>query len=265
MPVDEKVIQAKLQMVQELKENFRQDVIKAATFSIGGERRTFFSLLREKEWLLVPMVIRNDYASGKSYQFFNPPPLMQSLEKWGFHGVVLGTDETLYHGNNSFVSLGKQVTNQMPFVRLDLFVDPVQVYESFAIGADGIFIKPDNPTKNLIEILKTADDLSMDILLYEPSRQLIEKIIEFQFQNIIFVWNVQKEMEEPERWKQLSALSGSNRFFHFIFLNAADQSYRNFIRNNPHYRGVIFAPGEVTSLEEYIEYLKMIKANYGQP
>lgn len=270
MPVTDlsAVIKSKKKYVKELRKNFNDEFIVGATFSVGGERRTFSSILREKEnqLLLIPVVIRRDPILNRDYDFFNPPPLVQAIEKWGFDGVIVGTDEELYAGNNSFISLGKQVTNKMPFLRMDYFIDPVQVYETRAIGADGIFITHENlKEKQILKIIEKSLDLAMDTALLNASKELLARLsksYESNFHDLILVFSESflSSMDQNEQ-DYISDFILQNKI---VSLLLPESESINSFRQKFNIRGVVFFPGDVEDLEAYVERAKSIKHMYAE-
>ncbi len=235
----------------------------SATFSVGGERRTLSSIIREKaeQFLLIPVIIRKDPETGQHYDFFNPPPLVQAIEKWGFDGVVIGTDEYLYEGNNSFISLGKQVTNRITFFRLDYYLDPVQIYETRAIGTDGIFVTHENLEEKQIEkVIELSLNLAMDTAIHNPSFDFLKKfknLYDGPLQDLILVYD--KKFLHSCGEKEANHISDFIRENNILSLCLTRDVVENELKEKFLFKGVVFFPGNVNNLEEYMEKAKKIK------
>lgn len=254
MNIHKEFIKNKKSQVKELKKNFKPDFIKAASFSIGGERRTLSAILKGKSFVLLPLIFRKHYNLEKEYPFLNPPPLAQAIEKWGLDAFFIGTDESLFGGNNSFLSLGKQVTNQIPFYRMDYFIDPVQVYESYAIGADGILIDAKNwQEKNLPDIIMEAMNLAMDIFLEDPpveKLQLIFQNLGDNFSDVYLLINPELYTGDKDL-ETLIALCDEKNITYFLYMDNSERMEK-LRKTFPQMSGIYFNPGDSQSMEEYV-------------
>lgn len=265
MKIGKKDFKLKEKAVKEFKDHFEENLIKGASFSVGGDRRTFFSILKEKGRIIVPIIVRFDPIEEKEYPFFNPPPLVQAIEKWGLDGVVLGTDEYIFHGNNSFISLGKQITNKIPFIRMDLFVDPVQVYESLAIGADGIYLNKENLwRKNIWEIIEEALGAALDVIIENPDMKFLQKFLQKFPENakdIFLIWDHELFQQMENEMKKLKNYIDEHNFISFLLLRKQEIIQSN-ILNEWNIRGVFYYPAQSNSMDTYIEFSKKIKNQY---
>jgi len=151
-----KIIKAKKREIQEIQRSFDEPLIKAAAFSVGGEFRSIevtiqqaplFPVLVELKPVLFPRMLRIENFDllkiVKSTQLLDPQT-----------AIIVPTDEKHLGGNTSWVNLVKYNT-EAPILRRDFFIHPAQMYQTKAIGADGIildpYFMPEKETNQLLE------------------------------------------------------------------------------------------------------------------
>ena len=97
---------------------------------------------------------------------FDPPALARAYERGGANCLSVLTDGPSFQGDDAFLGQARDAT-ALPCLRKDFLVDPWQVAESRALGADCILI-----------ILAMIDDTLAAELLAEAERFGIDALIE---------------------------------------------------------------------------------------
>lgn len=100
----------------------------------------------------------------------------------GACGISVLTDEKFFKGELKFLELVRSVVN-IPVMRKDFVIDPIQVYETKAFGADAILlIARILDIYQIEDITYEAKKLSLDILMEIFEETEIEKISKFDFE-----------------------------------------------------------------------------------
>ena len=104
-------------------------------------------------------------SAGVIRKNFNPVAIAQTYKKCGADAISVLTDEKYFQGRLEYINQIKQ-TVDLPILRKDFIVDPWQVYESRAAGADAILLIADAiKPGELMDLMITAAELTLTVLL----------------------------------------------------------------------------------------------------
>jgi len=70
---------------------------------------------------------------------FNPAAQLKAYEQAGAAGISILTDQKFFQGSNQILQEMRKLT-ELPILRKEFIIDPLQIYESFFIGADVVLL-----------------------------------------------------------------------------------------------------------------------------
>ncbi len=97
---------------------------------------------------------------------FDPPTLARAFQDGGASCLSILTDEPSFQGHDQFLTAARAVVT-LPCLRKEFLVDPWQVAESRALGADAILV-----------ILAMVDDALAARLMFEAARLGMDALVE---------------------------------------------------------------------------------------
>jgi indole-3-glycerol phosphate synthase len=107
---------------------------------------------------------------------FDPVAIARTYERCGADAISVLTDEKYFQGKLEYVTAVKEAVS-LPVMRKEFIVDPYQVYEARAAGADAILLIADVlPVGQLSDLLILATQLSLSVLLEVYSADVLMRV-----------------------------------------------------------------------------------------
>ena len=117
-------------------------------------------------------------SKGIIRQNFDPVLIAQSYEKGGAACLSVLTDRDYFQGHPDFIKQVKSST-KLPVLRKDFIIDPYQIYESRALGADCILlIVAALDLEKMKELEIIANDLGMAVLVESHNQLELDAALE---------------------------------------------------------------------------------------
>ncbi len=150
-----------------------KDIIKESPAPRG-----FFSALKNAPTpAVIAEVKKASPSKGVIREDFDPVDIARIYEQSGATCLSVLTDEPYFQGCDDYL---KQIrkTATLPLLRKDFMIDPYQIYESRALGADCILLimaaLSDEKAKTLYDL---SCDLDMDVLVEVHNKEELERAL----------------------------------------------------------------------------------------
>jgi indole-3-glycerol phosphate synthase len=130
--------------------------------------RNFYSAVTRKPRRLLNLIAEAKKASpsaGVIREDFDPAAIAREYEAGGASAMSVLTDEQYFQGHLDYLVAARQACS-LPVLRKDFIIDPIQVFEARAAGADAILlIAAALPPGELVDLMILATELGMTTLL----------------------------------------------------------------------------------------------------
>ena len=163
----ERIIEFKKKEVIEFKQNNYSKDLK--NLALKKEKPRAFlkklSLSSKNRFGLIAEIKKASPSKGIIRKDFFPDQIAMDYQNSGASCISVLTDKHFFMGHNSYLASVKLATD-LPVLRKDFIIDPIQIYESRIIGADCILLITACLNDNeLQDYYKIAKSLEMDVLI----------------------------------------------------------------------------------------------------
>jgi len=142
------------------------------------EPRGFIAPLTNKDPIaLIAEIKKASPSKGIIREDFNPSKLAADYEKGGADCLSVLTDRKYFSGDNKNINLARSSCS-IPVLRKDFIIDPIQVEETYRIGADAMLLIAAMLEQNqLNELYLQARELELDVLVETHNEKEMEMAI----------------------------------------------------------------------------------------
>jgi indole-3-glycerol phosphate synthase len=179
-----RIVARKLEEIAERQQHITIDDLKikiVANRSGPMAPRGFAKAMQAKLNQGLPAVIaeakKASPSKGVIREDFNPAAIAVSYQAGGAACMSVLTDADFFQGHEDYLQQARAAC-KLPVIRKDFIVDPYQVYESRAIGADCILlIVACLEDQQMQDLAKLAEDLGMDVLVESHDAQELARAL----------------------------------------------------------------------------------------
>ncbi len=163
-----KILAHKAEEVAQRRERTPLAVVESRLASAPAPRG-FLAALRARIENKTPAVIaeikKASPSKGVLREHFSPPEIARSYELGGAACLSVLTDEAFFQGADEYLQQAHSACD-LPILRKDFTIDPYQVVEARALGADCMLLIVAALTDPVLtELARLAQDLQMDVLV----------------------------------------------------------------------------------------------------
>jgi indole-3-glycerol phosphate synthase len=170
----EKIVTATQARIAELKS--RQSIDSLLELAKGHKRRHFVNALTANPPAIIAEIKKASPSRGLLRPDFDHALLASAYEAGGAAALSVVTEPEFFQGSDDWVSVVKATTD-LPVLRKDFVLDPIQVAEAASLGADAILlIARILSERQLHELNDAAGSGGLDVLFEAHDETDIEKI-----------------------------------------------------------------------------------------
>jgi indole-3-glycerol phosphate synthase len=173
----EEILQVKRAEIERLRPR-REELHRAAL--LRNDIRPFASALQpgDGKLALIAEVKKASPSAGVIVEQFDPVAIAKNYARAGVEAISVLTDEQFFQGHLRYLSMIREAVAQ-PLLRKDFIVDPIQIMEAAAAGADAILLIVAALTQDeLTALLETAETYQLDALVEVHTRPELDRALE---------------------------------------------------------------------------------------
>lgn len=179
----EKIIARKVEEVAERSARVSLAEVEALARSASAPRG-FAAALRaqveSKEPAVIAEVKKASPSKGVLREHFVPAEIAKSYEEGGATCLSVLTDVDFFQGSDAYLQEARAACG-LPVIRKDFLIDPYQVVEARALGADCVLlIVAALGDAQMLELAATAKDVGLDVLVEVHDGAELERALQLE-------------------------------------------------------------------------------------
>ena len=178
MSILHEICQKKRIYVEQMRAKTPLDVLKERIQTQEKPKGFIESIRSQDGTAIIAEVKKASPSQGVIRADFDPVKIAKLSEEHGAACLSVLTDEPYFQGCDAYLTSIKHAVS-LPALRKDFVVDPYQVYESRALGADCILlIMAALDDQEAIELYELSTDLGMDVLVEIHDQDELERALQ---------------------------------------------------------------------------------------
>lgn len=173
----EEILRAKRAEIEQLRP--RRDELRKVAL-LRNDFRGFAAALQRGpgQLALIAEIKKASPSAGVIVESFDPLAIARNYARAGVDAISILTDEQFFQGHLSYLQLVREAVPQ-PILRKDFILDPLQIMESAAAGADAILlIVAALQQEELVALLEEATLYQLDVLVEVHTLAELDRALE---------------------------------------------------------------------------------------
>jgi indole-3-glycerol phosphate synthase len=159
------------------KQAVAEEELKAKAAACAPAKSLVKAINKPNQISLIAEIKQASPSMGLMRQEFDPVALALAYQEAGAQAISVLTEEDHFRGSLSFLAQVRQRV-ELPLLRKDFIIDPYQVYESRAAGADAILLIADLLSKDTLgEFMHIASEVGLECLIEAHTEKELKKIL----------------------------------------------------------------------------------------
>jgi indole-3-glycerol phosphate synthase len=175
-----KIVSRKVEEVRERSRRLSLEQLSAGLEGVAPTRgfvRAIESKLLADEAAVIAEIKKASPSKGVLREDFQPAEIARSYEKGGAACLSVLTDIDFFQGSDDYLKQARAAC-ELPVLRKDFIIDPYQLYEARAIGADCILlIAACLSDAQLKDLSGLANELGLDVLIEVHDGEELERVL----------------------------------------------------------------------------------------
>lgn len=158
------------------KEKRKIPIEKWIELSQGKTIRNFKEALQGEKISVIAEIKKASPSKGIIKEDFDVETIAKVYEKIKVNAVSVLTEQEFFKGKDSFIEITKAV-NSKPILRKDFIIDPYQIYQAKAIGADAILLISALLTGKIKDYYDLATSIGLHVLIEVHNEEEVEEAL----------------------------------------------------------------------------------------
>jgi indole-3-glycerol phosphate synthase len=168
----DRIIETKKEEVSALKKTSNIDSLKSVIAKLRP-CRDFRTAISGKSCSIIAEVKSASPSRGRLVENFDPTKIAGIYEQNGAAAISVLTDEKYFSGHKDYLTQIRREV-QIPILRKDFLIDPLQIYETRAIGADAVLLIVRVLGDRLAEFIHLSKELGLSPLVEVHTRDELD-------------------------------------------------------------------------------------------
>lgn len=176
----DKIIARKFEEIAERQRTHTLGDLKAMAINAGPARgfiAQLYARVHEQQPAVIAEIKKASPSKGVIRDDFDPVTIARSYEASGAACLSVLTDQDFFQGHEDYLRAARNAVT-LPVIRKDFMVDPWQIFESRAMGADAVLLIVAALTDaQLNELYHTAHQVGCDVLVEVHTEEELQRAL----------------------------------------------------------------------------------------